>query len=242
MRFHWFGDSWVSGDELITPHLHRFSQLVSDAFGAECVNLGRNGSNINALPLIFHQHLPNIDPDDIVFFCLTASSRTGMFDHSGQFKNILTMSYPGHSPHPHSEKWFKYFDSPCQRVYNYDNVINLLWLWCKYLKIKCYFLNLFTSESHSIIDCVPSDAWLVPRDQCIAQSIMSYIDNEYGAVIADDNPNLTDQQWQEQRMLIEKYIKPNYAHPNIQGHAKIAQDLTILLNERFRISKTDIRP
>ena len=121
MKFHWFGDSWVVGDELGTPNVHRFSRLISDNFKEECVNLAQRGSNINALPLAFHKHIANVDQDDVVFFCLTSSSRTGMFDELGKFKNILTSSYAEHRPHQHSDKWFKYFDNPHQRVYDYDN-------------------------------------------------------------------------------------------------------------------------
>lgn len=232
MKFHWFGDSWVFGDELDSPYLHSFPTLVSDHFGATCINYGKKGSCINSLPLELSQRINTISTEDTVFFCLTASNRTGMFDEHGDFKNILNSTYQVHQPHPYSLKWYKYFDNPFQRVYNYDNVVNLLWLWCKHLNLKCYFLNLFTTENNSVIDCVPAESWLLPRGQCIAQSILTYIDNEYGSVIADDNPRLTNDQWAIQHTQVKQYIRPNFAHPNIAGHAKIATDLIKLLNER----------
>ena len=46
MKFYWFGDSWVVGDELelTVPYDQRsqyvFAQLFSDHYGVECVNLG----------------------------------------------------------------------------------------------------------------------------------------------------------------------------------------------------------
>lgn len=235
IKFHWFGDSWVAGDELENPAQHRFSELVSQHFGATCLNYGINGSGVTALPVLLHSKLSQIGPNDTVFFCLTSSIRTSMFDEHNKLKNILVNGYAAHDLHPHSDQWFRYFDNAAQRVYNYDSTINLLWLWCKHLDLKCYFLNLFTTEPTSIIDCVPESAWLVPRDKCIAQSILSTIDNKYGSIFVDDNPELTNQQWKIQKQQVEQYIRPNFAHPNIQGHAKIANDLIELINERSRI-------
>jgi hypothetical protein len=232
VKYHWFGDSWVTGDELATPVEHRFSNLVSNHFDTVCVNLGVNGSNINALPLLFYQHLNNINSNDTVFFCLTSSIRTGFFDEHGVFRNILASSYPKHNVHLYSAQWFKYFDNPEQRMYNYDSIINLLWLWCTHRGTRCYFLNLFTTESDQMISCVPESAWLIPRNQCIAQCILTCIDNEYGSVITDDQPQLTEQQWQLQEAQVNKYIRPNYAHPNIAGHAEIANNLIKLIDER----------
>lgn len=230
--FHWFGDSWVAGDELAHPRQQAFARLVSDHYHARCCNLGLLGSSVTELPRLFHAQLHSIQPGDTVFFALTASSRTGFFDEHGDFQRVLTGAAPRHCPHPHSDKWFKYFDNKHQRVYNYDCVINMLWLWCQQQGILCYFFNLFTTEPHTQISCVPDSAWLIPRDQCVAQCILSCVDNEYGSVITADNPGLTDQQWQRQAAQVEQYIRPNWAHPNPAGHAKIAETLIQAIHER----------
>ena len=145
-KFYWFGDSWVIGDELEKivskqqAQENTFAFLISEQFAADCVNLGQRGSSINSLPMEFFKVANDIDPDtDVVFFCLTASLRTGMFDEYGKFCNILVNPYPSHTPHPYTSEWFKYFDNPHQRIYNRDCMINLLYMWCQHLKIKCYF-------------------------------------------------------------------------------------------------------
>ena len=241
MKFYWFGDSWVVGDELekIVPKQqvqeNTFAFLVSDQFGADCVNLGQCGSSINSIPLAFSKVANYINPEtDMVFFCLTAGSRTSMFNEYGEFCNILVNSYPSHKPHPHTSEWFKYFDNPHQRMYNRDSMINLLYMWCQHLNIKCYFLNLFTTES-SDTAIVPESSWLVPQESCAAEFILNIIDNKYGSVIADDMPELTNEQWKEQSKLVGMYIRPCFAHPNVNGHKKIANELVTILNERFRI-------
>ena len=39
------------------------------------------------------------------------------------------------------------------------------------------------------------------------------------------NEKFTIEQWQEQKLLFDKYFSPNWCHPNIEGHKKIAQEL-----------------
>jgi hypothetical protein len=239
-KFYWFGDSWVFGDELeklVPCHnvtQYNFAGLVSSHFNAECVNLSECGSSITTIPLKFYEILEKINPDvDRVFFGLTASHRTAMFDDSGNYQNILPSLHNKHKPHKHQDKWFKYFDSQGQRTYNYDCITNLLYFWCQQKNIKCYFLNLFTTETVSLINSIPDDAWLVSKDQCTAQFILELVDNQNQSVITDDSPNLTNDQWAIQSKLVEKYIKPCYAHPNIHGHKVIADNLIKLLENKL---------
>lgn len=240
MTFYWFGDSWVFGDELelqvdqTQQHLHTFAHKVSEHFGAKCVNLSQCGSSVMSLPLQFKNTVKNINPDsDRVFFFLTASHRTSLFDDQGQIKNILPMGYTiKHNIHKHCDQWYKYFDNSFQRLYNYDSTISLLYLWCRSLAIRCYFSNIFTVEKDTLIDCSDEFAWLLPKTQCISQWILPVVDPENGSPITDDHPGLTTQQWQQQQPWIEKYIKPCYAHPNIEGHSRIAKNIIeILENE-----------
>lgn len=240
MTFYWFGDSWVFGDELelqvdsSARQDHTFANLTSQHFQADCVNLSECGSSITSIPLKFKEIVEQIDPaTDHVFFCLTASHRTSMFDETGKVKNILPPpTYKNHNTHPYRDQWFKYFDSPAQRLYNYDSVINLLYLWCKHLGITCYFVNIFTTENESIMDCTPDSVWLLPKNKCMAEWILPVLDPNNFSLITDDNPNLKTEQWEQQQPFVEKYIRPCYAHPNIDGHKKIAQNIIqILENE-----------
>lgn len=134
--------------------------------------------------------------------------------------------------HPYVKEWYKYFDTEQQRVYNYDRTINLLYLWAKQLGVKTYFLNLFTTPTHSVMDIVPASSWLVPRNQCVAQFMLNNIDNYNGVVISDNIPELTDIDWQKQKSALEKYVKPGYAHPNVEGHRHISTKLIALLESK----------
>jgi hypothetical protein len=239
MTFYWFGDSWVFGDELELQvaddqqEFYTFASVVSKHFHAECINMSECGSSIASIPLKFKSVVDTINAEtDRVFFFLTASHRTSLFDQQGKVKNILPMGYSKHNMHENYKQWYKYFDSPLQRLYNYDCVVNLLYLWCKSVGITCYFSNIFTVEPDSIVDCTPTSAWLLPRDKCIAEWILPVIDANNFSVVADDHPDLTSDQWQQQKIMVDQYIRPGHVHPNVQGHAKIAKHIIeILQNE-----------
>lgn len=47
----------------------------------------------------------------------------------------------------------------------------------------------------------------------------------------NDLPKFKTTQWEEQKIHLEKYIKPLYCHPNIEGHKKIANFIIELLTD-----------
>lgn len=240
MKFYWFGDSWLVGDELelTVAYAERkqyvFAKLFSDHYSADCVNLGESGSSPDIIPWKFAKIVNQLDANDQVFFCLSASHRTAIFNEQGIPEQIIPG--PNYNAHVHAESnlWYKYFDTPTQRLYNYDCTVNLLWLWCQSLGVKCWFVNLFTTEPLTMIDLVPKESWLLPRDQCISQLIMPLIDNQSGTVVDSDRPVITNSQWNEQSYYLDQYVKPGYCHPNVQGHQHIAKQL-IKIYERLRV-------
>ena len=221
MKYFWFGDSWVVGDEL--EHGDAFPQIVSRHRGAQCINLGECGSSIDEIPYHFFLNYKEICSGDMVFFCLTAPHRVSMFKDGSLKRIIPNEMYEKHRPHAFKNQWFKYFDDPDQRLYNRDKSINLLYFWAKSLGIQCWFANIFTIEPRSIMDLTPDSQWLVPRSDCLAGAILPVIDD--CNLHLSDNPDLTNEQWHQQQTAIEQFIKPNYAHPNAIGHLRIAEML-----------------
>lgn len=244
MKFYWFGDSWLVGDELelAVPYDQRtqyvFAQLFSDHYDVECINLGESGSSPDIIPWKFNHIKNQLQSDDIVFFCLSPSHRTSRFNNEQIHEQIIPGPNHNKNVHAYAAKWYKYFDTAPQRLYNYDCIIGLLWLWCQQLGIRCYFTNLFTTEPNTMLKIVPDTAWLLPRDQCIAQLIMPIIDNDSGTVVDNDNPKLTTVEWDLQKKFLEMYVRPGYCHPNIQGHQHIANKL-IEIYDRLRVSTTN---
>lgn len=233
MKYFWFGDSWVAGDELQKVN-DAFPTVVSQQRGAECVNLGECGSSIDEIPHHFYKWQDKISSDDVVFFCLTAPHRISLFEE-GILKRIsINELYPKHRPHPYGKQWFKYFDNLEQRLYNRDKVINLLYCWAKSRGIHCWFANIFTIELKSLIDVTPDDCWLIPKNDCLASSFLPVINPSH--LHLSDNSDLTNEQWDLQRVALEQYIHPNYAHPNPAGHLKIAEKILSKLSKNDKIS------
>ena len=81
-----------------------------------------------------------------------------------------------------------------------------------------------------MMDHTNPSSWLLPRDQCIATSIIPYIDNDSGLIFVNDIPEFTTEQWKIQQQHVEKYIRPLFCHPNIAGHKKIAQSIIALID------------
>jgi hypothetical protein len=239
-RHYWFGDSWVAGAELEKQGIptqqtknYTFANLVSKEFDVECINLGSFGISNNLLPLFFSKIIKDINvKKDKVFFCLTSGHRMSMLDDKGNPLTILPSiqdNYRRPTEHLYWKEWYKYFDTPYQRVYNYESVVNLLYHWCKNIGVDFYFINLFTTETESIIDSTTSDVWLLPKNQCLAKFILPVIDNDIGGLVIEDRAWLTNVQWNQQQQAIEQYIKPCVCHPNLSGHRHIANELIKIL-------------
>jgi hypothetical protein len=243
MKFYWFGDSWVAGDELyltVPYEIHQqyaFPKLVSDHYGAECVNLGKTGESVDILPWRLDQVVDQISAEDEVFFFLTADARTVLFDEQGELKKIVpSPGFDNPTFHQYSQQWYRYFDSQPQRLYNYDRTVLLLYLWCCEKGIRAWFANIFTTQPTAMINRVPDSEWLIPRDRCLAQAIFPVIDNNVGILITHDFESITLEQWHQQRPQLELYLHPNHAHPNCAGHQKLAEYIIQCRNDRLRVS------
>jgi hypothetical protein len=236
-KFYWFGDSWVVGDELENQvdQLHRqqfvYAQLVSDYYRKPCVNLGVSGSSPTSLVYAFNQVAPKLTPQDTVFFGLSAYHRMAVFDENGALRQAIPGSNHNAARFEHTDVWFKFFDNHYQRLYNYDSTINLLYLWAKSLSVTVYFYNIFSTVNDQMLeDLVDTESWLIPKNQCLADFIMHLDGNIHGYVITDDCAEITTTDWQHQQKMLEQYVRPNHAHPNIAGQRKIAQEIIKILD------------
>lgn len=237
-KFFWFGDSWLQGSELeltVPPGdilNFVFPTLVSNAFSAKCVNKSESGSGPDIIPHAFSKASNQMSPGDIAFFFLSAPHRVSLLSEQGIPHQIIPGPNYNRYVHPYVNQWFKFFDTEPQRIYTYERTINLLYLWCKELGVIPYFCNIFTTVETSVItDLTPSSAWILPKNQCLAQIILHSIDNKNGVVISDDIPEIKTDDWNIHKEMLELYVKPGYCHPNVQGHKKISEKLIDFLSQ-----------
>jgi hypothetical protein len=212
---YWFGDSWVYGDELDDPSNECFAKLASDAIGTECINLGERATSIDSIVYKFLSIKDQIKPNDNVFFFLTDSNRITIDN-----KNLLAGAWEDCTPnlHPYNKYWYKYFDSSIQRQNNLDRNLLLLHSACPQAK----FCNIFSYNTSIHLD---PTAWILPSDQCIAQTILPHV---HKGMVLTDHPELLVEEWQEQEPYVKKYFASG-GHPNKLGHKKIAEELCKLI-------------
>ena len=216
MTFHWFGASWPYGDEL-ENRLFAYPYLVSAHFNQRCANHAVNASSIQHMIVQFNQAV--LEPGDVAFFGLTSEDRMYIPD-----THLYMQANLNNDPRIDMERnrqWYKYFDSKEQRQFSITNTLDLLKAYCVSKQVTPYFYNVHTETIYSTALITPAD-WLIPSDQCLANEILHIIDNEYYCVVASDQSWITNKDWKLHKPLVDKYIKPNYAHPNKQGHKKLS--------------------
>jgi len=215
-KFHWFGDSWVAGAEL-EPRRGMFSDLVSDHYGAECINHALDGSAIDWLPSAFSKICQSLDRKDLVFFCLTDYRRKTIFtDQSTIFLSPCQDDQL-------TKIWYKNFDSQIHARHTYDKTINLLYLWCQAIGVDCFFANIFsTPESSETMNLIPADNWILSKTDFLAKSIIHIKEPD---LVSEDRPYLLEADWAEQEKMLNKFFKPNKYHPNLLGHRTIADEI-----------------
>lgn len=236
MAFYWFGDSWVYGDELereVNNHdfkKYTFANLISEHFNQEPINLSVCGGSINGMVYEFSKVASQLTLEDTVFFLLTSDCRTSIYEQ-GQIKNILPGGYANkHNIHTYNNEWYKFFDSAEQRLLQYEQAINLVYFWCKHLKVNCWFANLFNTQPMGMFDSTDESNWLVPKTKCLGEFILPIVKNN--TLVFNDCPELTNEEWKQQRPYVDQYIKPNYCHPNIAGHKTIANEIIKILENK----------
>lgn len=237
-KFIWCGSSWETGDELelqISKNQvcqHVYPSLVSAWFAVECVNVSENHSAIPQLIWQLKSIENQICSGDTVFFSLPPPHWNMSVDHTGALNRIGPNFHCDPRVHANSQHWYRYFDNEYQRAWQNDISIEFLSNWCQVRGVHCYF---YSSVNHYYsIYLNATVSWLLPPSTCLAELLVPVIDNTFFEVVTSDRSWLTESQWQSQKPLIEKYIAPCYAHPNLAGHKKIAEEFIRLLSKNYK--------
>lgn len=222
-RFIWCGDSWVFGDELDRVYpgqsVKSFAQIVSQHFDKECLVLAENKSSISHLVWQLRSVLDQLTCHDMVFFGLSGPSRTMMLDQQARPTHILPFFKHNELEHLLSKHWYKYFDTEPQQHWQNDNAVDLVNLLCQSKQAQAVFFNIFSPyEGGQYLNSGPK--WLFALDQSIANFIMKTVNTHY--LVDHDNSDISESDWQEQKQLVDRYIRPCWQHPNQAGHQRIA--------------------
>ena len=226
MTFHWFGDSWVYGDELADKSL-AYPYLVSKHLDQECKNYAVCASSVQHMLLQFEQ--AKFTPGEIAFFGITSEDRNYIYD------THLLLSANLHNDQridlSKNKQWYTYFDTKVHRLKSIASTLDLLKAYCKEQQVVPYFYNLFTVSEYNCKLLLAKD-WLVGPNDHFASEIMHIVDNQYFTVVTSNQAWIKDKDWSIHSPLVDKYFSPNYAHPNPQGHQVLSERLINAITTR----------
>ncbi len=205
-RVAFFGDSWVSGEELDNK-----DQSFPCLLGAQ--NFGIPGTGIPGLLRHFNQAEKNFD---LAIFCITDPSRIMFYKTYDDYTDDIQGTALASSEHKTLQK--------IGNNYNDDVIVSqicyILLKWCQDLDIQCYFVNLFTGQlgESFLYKLIPDNYWLINKHSCLLKEVFdtqNYFADYLGKRelwiwLKNDNAD------------VKKFIRPCENHPNKTGHKAIA--------------------
>ena len=217
-KLYWFGDSWVSG---VNPKIKPFPNLASEILGLPYENLGVIATSIDDMVLAFRLYLDRLSPNtDVVIFCLTSAYRINLVDKDGK---LYRMGWSANINVELGKTWNTYFANDYSTSYLAHKSISLLYYMCQSQGIECYFVNSFSTLKSYKNLFTPTNTWLLPPEECLANELLSIIEPE---PLIIDISNLDNQTWLDHKKLLDQYFIPHDTHPNQLGNKKIAELLT----------------
>lgn len=220
----WCGDSWSYGAGLgVCKKSLRFPTLVSKNLDATCINLSQPGSSIGHLvyKLSQIQRIKNQYKNKkiLVLFGLTVPYRLCIRKEFGRKLTVGVNDFDLCS-----------YRSWAKDIFNNHHImdetcIKLSWIanQCKLADINYKFYNIlgnyYDFEKSNFVQYLDCNDWLVDPNW-----------STYSELFDINNFNFSKMGILEKTMygksIIKKYMIPNDAHPNNQGHIKISQRLT----------------
>ncbi len=221
MTLWFYGDSWPNGCELENsqgksrPEL-AFPAMVSYRLRRSFVNKAVTGSS---QPYLIEAFLESdVESNDIAIFCLTAKTRR-------MYRSVDNSIVE--SQFNHDDRYVNEYED--ERVSS--QTCALLYFLAQQKNVKPYFFNLFDTVRHDnkLYQVIPDDCWLIPRNH----SVLSWLFDPDFFTRNADHHNGDFREWLDRNCeLVEKYIRPCEAHPNITGHRVIADYIVETLQKK----------
>jgi hypothetical protein len=204
-----FGDSWPAGAELNDPDQKCFPTMIGDLLKIQIDNRSQSGTSTDQAVLKF---LNSDLTGSGVLFCFTSYARYIRFDEDQEFevhpnnKDLASLNY------------YTQFYSDELGKFNFLKNILIIQGVCKSLNIPVYCVTNWND---------------VPRHKLIDQNL--FYTKSLFEILGMTNVNTEsakEYNFKLQMLKNKQYIYPNTAHPNINGHKLIAEELASWINSR----------
>lgn len=195
------GDSWPEGAELRGGK--PYGELLYEQQGFdEFYNFGSGGASVEDLVIQFKKFLDNnygADNQTTAIFFLTNPARTAFFPRFFSWGEITDKNL---------RELYLHFHTKSLEVQRYSQTITTLQTWCKKLRIQDYYFAGW-NRYEEWLECVDlTKIWAQGRETAADWFGASKHNGEH---LLDVNEN--------------PWIRPNFAHPNQDGHQLIADKL-----------------
>ena len=206
-----FGDSWPAGGELQAPTVDAFPELLSKKLNLRLVNLSQGGTSIDQAVVRFLDNSDKLqNSNSAVLFCLTSIAR------SMYFSNEHTVEIHPTDTNPTSLNYYKYIHSKQLSEFNLIRNMLLIQELCNRFGTPVFFVfNWNDTVHHSLLD----------QNLVCPESLFNMLDLQN--IEQESNKNFSTQ------LKLSKYIAPNIAHPNIEGHHVLSAKIYNWIKEKL---------
>lgn len=235
----WFGDSWVIGSELINekpaPRLNiarypnakvnrdrpdsAFPHYVSAYRNRKYINFAKGASSIEyALSQLIKFCTSSYNPEKqyTAFLCVTTQNRGYGF------------SFTTGKEHHYCNGLFKSEQDLC--IYDSIVALNSFYAVCKMHNIECFIVPVFCDVLIPTKHVLFLDSLITLTNLVKETYNIDFIETAMYNPYIEENATEPDHPCSKVAQL--NWIKPNYNHPNIQGHKDLAKTLIKLLSEK----------
>lgn len=226
-----FGDSWTFGSELDRPQEQSWTAQLADKLNCKHINMGTPASSIGHLTVQlfdFIKENPNFEEYNLIFMVgLSGLTRYLSYNNAGnEFVNITpeavySTSNIHHSGRPPecidhmkqlAQLTYRQVEDPKYNEFIAAQTITLFQQFCNYNEIDCVFFSyfdmpVFNNYAHMIVE--------------------DYI---YPTTITQA---LTGTEYSIPEIRSNEYFEGKLFHPNINGHAKIADLLYTFYDQKY---------
>jgi hypothetical protein len=225
-----FGDSWPAGAALPDKSL-AFPKALAKNLEMTLQDLSEPATSIDHAVMAMLHFLENsYVPDNkyTALFCLTDASRNMAWREGNQVvpnrkdlwaPNCYTQELQINNNDPMSPVYFKHIHSLRLEQYNYHKNVVLLKLLCDKHNIKDFFVHNFYNPEFEFK--------IINTDRMYAGTLSSMLESDSITEFVPDDINFTPALPRiKQRQFTNKQYLATGGHPSVQGHEKLAVELT----------------
>lgn len=224
---YFFGDSWTAEhgeyNIIMNQYFDSYPTIVGKLLEQPICNCALPGSSQEHMIIQFLSS--DIKDGDHAVFSLTAPSRRMYYDDKQEIHHpFIDINKSGINDY--NDQWRS------------SIALTLLYHLCMSKNIKPWFICMFNvtcvdDYGNQLWATIPDDCWLLPKNQCAVEKIFDpgYF-SKYNSFRNSDFQDWLD----TENSQVQRYIRPCFNHPNLEGRKIIAQTVADIITRRSKLT------